>query len=110
MTRKKVNFDAVCFPLVFLEREKKIFCSVNAKNISSQMLNISEFYSYCALVNLLIFSSQLIKYFWYSPQNSKYPLFPNLLEVVNYRVLISHQPLIPVQNLSWLSVGLKYDR
>ena len=46
MTRKKVNFDAVCFPLVFLERKKinkeKIFCSVNAKNISSQMLNISE--------------------------------------------------------------------
>ena len=45
MTREKVNFDAVCFPLVFLERKKKIkkiFCSVNAKNISSQMLNISE--------------------------------------------------------------------
>ena len=69
-----------------------------------------KFYSYCALVNLLIFSSQSIKYVWYSPQNSKYPLFPNLLEVVNYRVLISYQPLIPVQNLSWLSVGLKSDR
>ena len=73
------------------------------------MMKISEFYSCCALVNLLIFSSQSIKYVWYSPQNSKYPLFPNLLEVVNYRVLISHQPLIPVQDLSWLSVGLKSD-
>ena len=43
-------------------------------------------------------------------KKSKNPLFSNLLGVVKYRVLVSHQPLIPVQNLSWLSVGLKSDR
>ena len=46
-----------------------------------------------------------MKFVWYSPQNSKYPLFPNLLEVVNYHVLNALQPLVPVQNLSWLSVA-----
>ena len=75
------------------------------------MLNISEILLILRTREFTdIFTSQSIKYVWYSPQKSKYPLFPNLLEVVNYRVLISHQPLIPVQNLSWLSVGLKSDR
>ena len=43
-TRKKVSFDAVCFPLVLLEEKNKkkiYFFSVNTKNISSHMLNIS---------------------------------------------------------------------
>ena len=74
------------------------------------MLNISEILLILRTREFTEFSSQSIKYVWYSPQNSKNPQFPNLLEVVNYRVLISHQPLIPVQNLSWLSVGLKSDR
>ena len=46
MTRKKVSFDAVCFPLVLLERKNKkenlLFFSVNTKNISSHVLKISE--------------------------------------------------------------------
>ena len=45
MTRKKVNSDAVCFPLVLLEgkNKKKIyFFSVNTKNISSHVLKLSE--------------------------------------------------------------------
>ena len=45
MTRKKVNFDGVCFPLVLVEgkNKKKIyFFSVNTRNISSHVLKISE--------------------------------------------------------------------
>ena len=45
MTRKKVSFDAVCFPLVLLEKKNKkkiYFLSVNTKNISSHVLKISE--------------------------------------------------------------------
>ena len=45
MTRKQVNFAAVCFPLVLLNREnkKKInFFSVNTKTVSSHVLKISE--------------------------------------------------------------------
>ena len=82
----------------------------NAKNISSQMLNISEILLIlrtCEFTDIFITVDKICLVF---TSNSKYPLFPNLLEVVNYRVLISHQPLIPVQNLSWLSVGLKSDR
>ena len=44
MTRKKVSFDAVCFPLVLLEKKIKrkfTFFSVNTKNISSHELKIS---------------------------------------------------------------------
>ena len=44
MTRKQVSFHAVCFPLVFLEKKFKenLLFSVNAKNISSNVLKISE--------------------------------------------------------------------
>ena len=45
MTRKKVSFDVVCFPLVLIEKNKKkiyFFVSVNTKNISSHVLKISE--------------------------------------------------------------------
>ena len=45
MTRKQVSFDAVCFPLVLLEKKNKkkiYFFSVNTKNISSHVLKISE--------------------------------------------------------------------
>ena len=45
MTRKKVSFDAVCFPLVLVEKniKKKIYCfSVNTKTISSHVLKIIE--------------------------------------------------------------------
>ena len=44
MTRKQVSFHAVCFPLVFLEKKCKenLLFSVNAKNISSNVLKISE--------------------------------------------------------------------
>ena len=49
MTRKKVSLDAVCFPLVLLEKKyiKKIylfffFFLVNTKTISSHVLKISE--------------------------------------------------------------------
>ena len=46
MTRKNVNFDAVCFPLVLLElkNKKKIyfFFSVTTKSISYHVLKISE--------------------------------------------------------------------
>ena len=112
MTRKKVSYDAVCFPLVFLEKRKQKKKKKKKKKILlfDKLISYAENTRNSALVNLLIFLSQSMKYVWYSPKRSKYPLFPNLLEVVNYRVLISHQPLIPVQNLSWLSVGLKSDR
>ena len=44
MTKKQVSFNAVCFPLVFLEKKFKenLLFSVNAKNISSNVLKISE--------------------------------------------------------------------
>ena len=48
MTRKQVSFHAVCFPLVFLEKKEKkkkkenLLFSVNTKNISSNVLKISE--------------------------------------------------------------------
>ena len=45
MTRKKVSFDAVCFPLVLLEKKNKkkiYFFLVNTKTISSHVLKISE--------------------------------------------------------------------
>ena len=46
MTRKKVSFDAICFPLVLLEKKenktKIYFFSVTTKNISSHVLKISE--------------------------------------------------------------------
>ena len=45
MTRKKVSYDAVCFPLVLLKKknnEKIYFFSVIIKNISSHVLKISE--------------------------------------------------------------------
>ena len=45
MTRKKVSFDAVCFPLVLLEKKmkRKFTCfAANTKNISSHVLKISE--------------------------------------------------------------------
>ena len=45
MTRKKVSFDAVCFPLVLLKKKIKkniYFFSVNTKNVSSHVMKISE--------------------------------------------------------------------
>ena len=44
MTRKQVSFHAVCFPLVFLEKKFKenLLFLVNAQNISSNVLKISE--------------------------------------------------------------------
>ena len=46
MARKKVSFDAVCFPSVLLEKKNKkkiyFFFLVNTKNISSHVLKISE--------------------------------------------------------------------
>ena len=45
MTREKVSFDAVCFPLVLPEKKIKrkfTFFSVNTKIISSHVLKISE--------------------------------------------------------------------
>ena len=45
MIRKKVSFDAVCFPLVLLDKINKnkiYFFSVDTKNISSHVLKISE--------------------------------------------------------------------
>ena len=36
--------------------------------------------------------------------------FRDMLSVVNYYVLISQQPLIPVQNMSWFSIGLETGR
>ena len=75
MTRKKVSFDAVCFPFVLLEKKinkKKIyFFSANTKNISSHVLKISE--------NLLVlctreFTDIFITFdeiYFISPQKSK---------------------------------------
>ena len=45
MTRNRVSFDAVCFPLVLLEKKKEkenLLFLVNTKNISSHVLKISE--------------------------------------------------------------------
>ena len=54
------------------KNKKKIyFFSVNTKNFSSHVLKISAI----SLVKLLIFSTHSMKYIWYSPQKSKYPLY-----------------------------------
>ena len=44
MTKKKVDFDAVCFLLVLEGKNKKenLLFLVDTKNISSQLLKISE--------------------------------------------------------------------
>ena len=44
MTRKQISFHAVCFALVFLEKRLKenLLFSVSTKNISSNVLKISE--------------------------------------------------------------------
>ena len=44
MTRKKVSFDAVCIPLVLLEKKikRKFTFFVNTKTISSHVFKISE--------------------------------------------------------------------
>ena len=37
--------------------------------------NHRNFHSCCALMKILMFSTHSMKYIWYSPQKSKYPLF-----------------------------------
>ena len=68
MSRKKVEF----FPLTEKIKIEFTFFSVNTKNISSRMLEISAIYSCYALVKLLIFSTQSMKYI---NIKSKYPLY-----------------------------------
>ena len=66
MTRKEVNFDAVCFPLVLLERKKNTFF-VNTKNVLSHVLKISEISLVLRTRDSLILSHSM-KYIWHSPK------------------------------------------
>ena len=77
MTREKASFDAVCFPIFLLERKNIFFLLFFGKYLTyfiSCVENIRIFTLCCALVNLLIFSSHSMKFVWYSPRKSKYPL------------------------------------
>ena len=42
--------------------------------MSSRELKHRNFHSCCALMKILMFSTHSMKYIWYSPQKSKYPL------------------------------------
>ena len=68
---KKVKF----FPLTEKNKKKIYFFSENTKIISSHVLKISAFSLVLRTRELLIFSRHSMKYIWYSPQKSKYPLF-----------------------------------
>ena len=76
LTRKKVKFDAVCFPFVLERKMKKkiYFFSVNTKNISSHVLKISEISLVLSTREFTDICITFNEYIWYSPQKSKYPL------------------------------------
>ena len=74
MTRKKVSFDAVCFPLALLEKRKEkdnLLLFVNIKTISSHVLKISE--------NLLVLRTRELTDIFIKYESihlkSEYPLF-----------------------------------
>ena len=74
------------------KNEKKIyfFFGKYQKYFISCVENIIKYHkihSCYALVNLLILSSHSMKYIWYSPQKSKYPLYIGEKEynVINFR-------------------------
>ena len=54
-------------------KRKFTFFSKNHIYITSRELKTSKF-SCCALMKILMFSTHSMKYIWYSPQKSKYPL------------------------------------
>ena len=56
-------------------KRKLTFFSVNTKYISSRELETSKFHLCYACLKIQMFSTHLMKYIWYSPQKSKYPLF-----------------------------------
>ena len=58
------------------KKENLLFLGKYQKYFISCVENISNFTraTHYALVKLLIFSTHSMKYIWYSPQNSKYPL------------------------------------
>ena len=86
------------------------------------------FHSCCALMKILMFSTHSMRYFWYSPQKSKYPLciprvknmvhqlsssHDNGLSKVMYYSCMKHAPTIDI--VSWQRSGhgyisLKYVR
>ena len=73
--------DEKFFPLMEKSKKKIYFYLVNTKNISSHLLKISAISLIYALIRLLIFSTHLMKYIWYSPQKSKFPLFVPKLSI-----------------------------
>ena len=61
----------VVFPLNGKDKKKIYFFSVNTKNISSRTCKITDI------------SAHSMKYIWYSPQKSKYPLYLFLVKMMD---------------------------
>ena len=82
---KKVKF----LPLYGKNKKKIYFFSVNTKNISSHVLKISAMSLVLRTREIAdIFTTHSMKYIWYSPQKSKYPLYIRLLVFALYHMKI----------------------
>ena len=68
---KKVKF----FPLTEKINENLLFFLANTKNISSHVLKISAISLVLRTRDITDISTRSMKYIWYSPQKSKYPLY-----------------------------------
>ena len=71
---KKWLWKKLSFSLNGKNKKKIYFFSAYTKNISSHVLKILAISLVLRTREILIFSTHSMKYIWYSPQKSKYPL------------------------------------